>query len=63
LFEAWNGRKAVYLIDEEEQFVELATAEPGWHGSGAPPHLAASHKKRKSRRQMAKRSRRRNRGR
>jgi hypothetical protein len=60
LFETWNGRKPIYIFDEDEQchgmgFCNLALAR-----SGGPPARSAGRKK-KQRRRIANQSRRRNR--
>lgn len=60
LFETWNGRKPVYIFDEDQHCHGMGfTNLPLWH-SGGPPARSAARKK-KSRRRIANQSRRRNR--
>ena len=59
-FETWNGRKPIYIFDEDEQCLGMEFSDlPLWR-SGGPPARSASRKK-KQRRRMANQSRRRNR--
>jgi hypothetical protein len=59
-FETWNGRKPIYIFDEDEQCHGMGFADLPFHHSGGPPARSAARKK-KQRRRMAKQSRRRNR--
>jgi hypothetical protein len=59
-FKTWNGRKPIYIFDEDEQCHGMGfTNLPVLH-SGGPPARSAARKK-KQRRRMANQSRRRNR--
>jgi hypothetical protein len=59
-FRTWNGRKTVYMLDEEEGTIDLATREPATP-AGAHPHGQKNSQAKKRKRQLAKQARRRNR--
>ncbi len=59
LFRTWNGRKPVYILDENEQIMGLSTVESS-QATGAR-FSSSQRKKLKNKRKMAKHSRQRNR--
>ena len=59
-FETWNGRKPIYIFDEDEQCYGMGFTNLPLARSGGPPARSAARKK-KQRRRMADQSRRRNR--
>lgn len=61
-FRTWNGRKPIYILDEDEQIMDLVTEDQLQSESPAAPAVARRDPAaRKRRRKMARQSRKRNR--
>jgi len=61
LFRTWNGREAVYVFDENKNVIGLSTIGSKKPHDGTPQFLLKDKGKEKKKRQIAKKSRRRNR--
>ncbi|NQU40566.1 MAG: hypothetical protein HQ523_11480 [Lentisphaerae bacterium] len=61
-FGTWNGEKPIYILDEDEQIMDMVVDGDHLRSSGVPsgPHLA-SRKKAKAKRKQAAKARKRNR--
>jgi len=62
-FRTWNGKKTVYVLDENENVIGLTTIDSKERGYAVPKISARDRQKLKRKRQMAKMARKRNRNR
>lgn len=60
-FRTWNGKKTVYVLDENENVIGLTTIDSREHDHAVSQISAKDRRKLKRKRQMAKRARKRNR--
>jgi len=61
LFRTWNGKKAVYVFDEDKNLKGMSAIDDREPYRGASQPLAKNREKLKKKRQMAKKARKRNR--
>ena len=61
IFKTWNGKKPVYVLDENEQFAGLETIDPTPRLPAPPTSRSRDRKKEKRKKKLAEKARRRNR--